>query len=149
MKTHIIRTTVIGLMAATALSATALAADKTKGTIVSHSGQTVVIRANGHDTNVAVTDATKIKGTTGALNARSDTYAVSDLMRGLSVEVTGDKIGDTIQASEISFKKTDLRTARQINAGLAATDTNVAKNSEGVAANADRIDNVGELVALD
>jgi outer membrane protein OmpA-like peptidoglycan-associated protein len=149
MKTQFIRTTVIGLLAATALSATALAADKTKGTIVSQSGQTVVIRANGQDTNVTVSASTKIKGTTGALNARSDPYEVSDLMRGLSVEVTGDKVGDAIQASEISFKKTDLRTARQINAGLASTDTSVAKNSEGIAANADRIDNVGELVALD
>lgn len=147
-----IRQTVIGLLAATALAAPggmALAQEKLKGVIVSHSGSTLVIRANGADTPVALTPQTKVKGTEGALNVRSTEYAQEELIRGLSVEINAADIGGTKTANEVTFKQADLKTAKQINAGLATTDTNVAKNAAGIQANADRIDNVGELVALD
>jgi len=51
---------------------------------------------------------------------------------------------DTV-ATDISFKNSDLKTARQIAAGLNTTDANVEKNTAGIAANAERIDNVGLL----
>ena len=115
----------------------ALAQETTlKGLIVSHDGQKVVVRANGADTPITLTDATKIRGTSGALGVRGEDHPPADLIRGLAVEVKSENGA----ATEVTFKNSDLKTAQQIAAGIASTENRVSENS-------DRIDNVGELVA--
>ncbi len=108
-----------------------------KGMVISNDGSTLVVRGDAGDTNVSLTGATKVRGTTGVLGVRGDDYPATALIRGLPVEVATAADGS---ASEITFKQGDLKTARQISAGLVTTDAAVAENSE-------RIDNVGLLVA--
>ena len=121
-----------------------------KGMVISNDGTTLVVRGDAGDTNVSLTGDTKVRGVTGVLGVRGDDYPATALIRGLPVAVTTGADG---AASEITFKQSDLKTARQISAGLVTTDANVASNrqdiasnAEGISANSDRIDNVGMLV---
>lgn len=134
----------LGMVAAVLVAAPTLAfgADgpALKGMIVSHEGSTVVVRGSGGDTPVTVTGSTKIRGTSGALGIRGEDHPPADLIRGLAVEMTTSQDGSELTATEVTFKNSDLKTAQQIAAGIAGTESRVD-------ANADRIDNVGELVA--
>lgn len=141
MKLIVGRKSALGIVVAVlvALPSTAFAADALKGMIVSHEGSTIVVRSSAGDKPVVLTDTTKIRGTVGTLGVRGEDHPPTDLIRGLAVEVTTAPDGT---ASEVTFKNEDLKTARQISAGLASTDARVAENSA-------RLDNVGELVAKD
>jgi outer membrane protein OmpA-like peptidoglycan-associated protein len=151
MKMLVTRTAVLGMLGAAALAAPGFAfADdpSLKGMIISHTGSTIVVRGGGAgDTPVLLTGSTKIRGTTGVLGIRGDDHPATDLIRGLAVEVTTTGSGATLTATDITFKNSDLKTAQQIAAGLATTDTNVAANAKGITENSQRIDEVGELVS--
>lgn len=138
------KTATLAIMAAAlvSVSGAALAADPIKGMIISKSGSSIVVRAGETDTTVKLTDATKIRSVTGALGVREETRTAADLVRGLPVEVKTDETAAEPTATEIKFKSGDLKTAQQISAGLVATDQQVAEN-------ADRIDNIGEMEAVD
>jgi outer membrane protein OmpA-like peptidoglycan-associated protein len=113
-----------------------------KGMIISHNGSVVVIRRAEGDTPVLLTPGTKIRGTSGALGIRGEDHPAGDLIRGVAVEVNAVPTdAGRLAATEVMFKNSDLKTAQQINAGLAGTDANVLANSE-------RIDNVGMLAAV-
>lgn len=132
----------LGAFGATLLLAPGLAAAEPgtlKGMIISNDGKTMVIRGDAGDTPVVLSGATKVRGVTGVLGVRGDDYPASVLIRGLPVEVLASPNGDTVDAAEVTFKKSDLKTAEQISAGLVGTDA-------AVAANAERIDNIGVLV---
>jgi outer membrane protein OmpA-like peptidoglycan-associated protein len=134
MRTNTIR--ILALTAALALSGPAFAqdAESFRGMIVSRDGSTIVVRRDaGGDTPVLLTDATRIRGTTGVLGVRGDDHPASDLIRGLAVEVTPVEGAGELTAAQVSFRDSDLRTARQIEAGIHGTE--------------ERLDNVGELVA--
>ena len=135
-----------GLLGAVLLLGAGLADAQTstlKGLIISRDGQTVVVRANGADTPVTLTDTTKIRGTSGALGVRGEDHPPADLIRGLAVEVKTENGA----ATEVTFKNSDLKTAQQIAAGIAGTESRVSDNAGRIEENSDRIDNVGELVA--
>jgi outer membrane protein OmpA-like peptidoglycan-associated protein len=142
--------TALGMLAAMWSAAPGLAfgADATtlKGIIISHDGSKIVVRGSEGDTPVLLTGSTNIRGTSGALGIRGEDHPPADLIRGLSVEVTTVPSDSGVAATDVTFKNSDLKTARQISAGLVGTDANVAKNASGVATNAERIDNVGLLV---
>ena len=105
-----------------------------KGMIISHSGSTIVVRANGADTPVLLTPGTSIRGTSGALGIRGEDHPPSDLIRGLAVVVnTVPSDAGRLAATDVTFKNSDLKTAQQINAGLASTDANVARNANAIA----------------
>lgn len=143
MKTHN-RLAALGMGATLlAVPAAALAADppSLKGLVISNDGATMVVRGDAGDTPVKLTGATKVRGVTGVLGVRGDDYPASALIRGLPVEVVTTPDGDAVAASEVTFKTSDLKTAKQISAGLASTDAAVAENSQ-------RIDNVGMLEAV-
>ena len=132
MRTNTIRTIV--LLAALAMSGPALAQDAAsfKGIIISHEGSTIVVRGDNGDVPVTLTETTRIRGTSGVLNVRGEDHPATDLIRGLAVEVTPVAAGE-MTAAEVTFRNEDLRTARQIQAGLHGTE--------------ERIDNVGDMVA--
>lgn len=111
-----------------------------RGMITSHNGSTIVVRGSAGDTPVTLTDATRIRGTTGVLGVRGEEHPAADLIPGLVVEVQAVQRDAGLTATEVTFKNSDLRTAQQIAAGLVGTEQRVAENSE-------RIDNVGQLVA--
>lgn len=105
-----------------------------KGMIISHNGSVIVVRGSAGDTPVLLTPGTSIRGTSGALGIRGEDHPPSDLIRGLAVEVkTVPSDAGQLAATDITFKNSDLKTAQQINAGLASTDVNVAKNAYAIA----------------
>lgn len=146
------------------LSTAAMATEEEfKGMIVQSDGaSTIVVRSDAGDKTVQVTPGTRIRSTGGALGMNRNEQTASDLLRGLAVEVTTEDESGALVATDIIFKGKDLKTARQIAAGLHVTETNVATNAQGIATNAsgvasnaagvarnaDRIDNVGELVPV-
>lgn len=139
----------LGLLASVLVAAAspALSQEATiKGMVISHTDNTLVVRDGAGNQTITLSPGTKIRGTSGALGVRGEDHPTSDLIRGLAVTVTAVKEGETTRATEVVFKNSDLKTARQISAGLVTTDENVAKNAEGIAANAARIDDVGKLV---
>jgi outer membrane protein OmpA-like peptidoglycan-associated protein len=134
MRTNTIR--ILALTAALAVSGPTFAQDETsfRGMIISRDGSTMVVRRDaGGDTPVTLTDATRIRGTEGVLGVRGEDHPASDLIRGLAVEVTPVDGAGEVTAAQVTFRESDLRTARQIAAGIQGTE--------------ERLDNVGELVA--
>jgi outer membrane protein OmpA-like peptidoglycan-associated protein len=113
-----------------------------KGMIISHNGPVIVVRRSEGDTPVLLTPTTNIRGVSGALGMRGEDHPPTDLIRGLAVQVNAVPTdAGRLAATNVTFKNSDLKTAQQINAGLAATDA-------GVNANAQRIDNIGLLKAV-
>lgn len=111
-----------------------------KGMIVSRDESSILVKTDAGETRVTFTGDTKIRSTTGALGVRGENKPSSALIRGLAVDVKGEQVGSDIAASEIIFKSGDLKTAKQIEAGIAMTEEGVRRNSE-------RLDNVGNLEA--
>jgi outer membrane protein OmpA-like peptidoglycan-associated protein len=109
------------------------------GTITSNNGSTIVVRTAEGDTPVLLTPETRVHGTSGVLGVRGEDHPATDLIPGLIVRVEIVPGAARLTAGEVNFKNDDLRTARQISAGLVGTDARVTENSE-------RIDNIGQLV---
>ncbi len=128
------------LLFAAAAGGDALAqAGRLSGTITSNNGSTIVVRTAEGDTPVLLTPETRVHGTSGMLGVRGEDHPTSDLIPGLIVQVVIVPGAPRLTAGEVNFKNDDLRTARQISAGLVGTDARVAENTE-------RIDNIGQLV---
>ncbi len=111
-----------------------------KGMIVSHKDSRIVVRTPAGDRQVNLTAGTRIEGTQGAGILRREDRQASDLIRGLAIEVTGVSAGQEVSADAITFKTSDLKTAQQIQAGLAETEETVAQQEA-------RLNNIGNLVA--
>lgn len=107
-----------------ALSAHAADGEKSKlkGVITGVQGDTITVVDQSRTPHTiqlsADTVLKKTKGLTGVVHEKTDR---SVLMAGLPVSVEGVASGTGLAASEISFKSEDLRTAQQIQAGLAPT----------------------------
>lgn len=108
---------------------------------------TLMVRTTVGDKKVILTPDTKIQVVEGALKVRRKNASASDLIRGLAIDVKGTGGGDEITATEITFRPGSLKTAKQIAAGTYDTNAAVAANAAGIAANAERIDNVGDFKA--
>lgn len=125
------------IAAAAALAAGSLAADdalaqaRITGTITANNGDSLMVRGNEGDTPVSLTPATEIRGTSGVLGVRGDDHPATDLIPGLIIVVDIVPGAPVLTADKITFKNEDLRTARQISAGLVGTEA--------------RIDNIGQL----
>lgn len=116
------------------------------GVVTANNGSTIVVRNADGDHTINLTGSTRIRGTTGMLNVRGEDHPTADLLPGLTVSVEGVTDGSGVTASEVTFREGDLRTARAISGGLVGTEGRVAENAAGIAENAARIDNVGQLV---
>lgn len=107
-----------------ALPAMADAGDKTKlkGLITDVQGNTVTIKdANNVEQKINLSPTTKYKKTKGLTGAISDKVEQSALMPGLPITAEGVASESGFDASEISFKSEDFRTAQQVDAGTDRT----------------------------
>jgi len=102
------------------LSANGAAQDtaKVKGIIVGRDGAAMNIKGEAASWTVLLNESTKVEAKKGMLGVRKDKLGVTDLIPGLPVEVETMHNGSDLVASTISFKADDLKTARQIQAGL-------------------------------
>ncbi len=74
-----------------------------------------IMTPDGNSTIVAITDATKVK----SASLFGGKLASNSLLNGLPVTVKTMQAGDSLVASHISLRKTDLRTANMIRTGTA------------------------------
>ncbi len=143
--------TALAMFAATLFAAAGHAhaqSDTISGLIVQRIGAAIVVRTDAGNLSITVTDSTKIRGTEGMLNVRGNDHPPADLIRGLPVQVATVRNGDTLTATSVTFKESDLKTAQQIAAGISTTQAQVAANSQNISSNAQRIDQVGQFTAV-
>lgn len=96
---------------------TLVAGPEVKGVISARKGgQLKVTMADGTDRIVAVTDATRIRGSGGLFGGNRTTLAQDSLLNGLPVTVKTLQAedGGDLFAKQISFRTTDLKTASMI-----------------------------------
>jgi outer membrane protein OmpA-like peptidoglycan-associated protein len=91
---------------------------KVKGIIVGRDGAAMNIKGEAASWVVLLNESTKVEAKKGMLGVRKDALEVTDLIPGLPVEVETMHNGTDLVAASISFKADDLKTARQIQAGL-------------------------------
>src|SRR5215831_9061913 len=90
------------------------------GLIVARDGEHMTVSDSaGHETVVTLTDQTRVTAVGGALGLQRDDMAVTDLINGLPVNVEGVESHGGLEATSVTFKPKDLKTAKQVAAGTA------------------------------
>ncbi len=91
-----------------------------KGIISARNADRIRVTADdGTSTMIAVTDATRIKSGGGIFGGNGNKLAAGALLNGLPVIVKTLQSGDSLVASQISFRNKDLKTATMIRNGTA------------------------------
>ena len=131
-------TLVLRLLAA-ALTLTSLATaqdNEIKGLITGRSGATMSVKTQDNETiTVALTTDTQVQEVEGKFNLRKKDLGMTALIPGLPVQVKGS-MNDKHQlvADTVKFKSSDLKTAQDIQAGVAPTDQQVQANEAQIKA---------------
>lgn len=94
---------------------------KVKGLIISRDGPAMNVKGEAASWNILLNDDTKVEAKKGMIGLRKDTLDVTDLVPGLPIEVETMYNGSELIAKSVRFKASDLKTARQIQAGLNPT----------------------------
>ncbi len=125
------------ILAALALAVVAAAQDtQIKGLITGRSGATMIVKTQDNETiTVALTTDTQVQEIEGAFKLRKKDLGMTALIPGLPVQVKGS-MNDKHQlvADTVKFKGSDLKTAQDIQAGLAPTDQQVQANAAQIKA---------------
>jgi outer membrane protein OmpA-like peptidoglycan-associated protein len=114
---------VFAALAIVCIGAFAVADDttKVKGLIVGRDGANIIVKGEMASWTIELNDSTKVKAIKGKFGLRKEDLALTDLVPGLPVEVETIHSGSSLIAQSIKFKADDLKTARQIQAGLNPT----------------------------
>jgi OOP family OmpA-OmpF porin len=113
--------------------------NQVKGVINGRSGATMTVLTQGGETvTVVLTPATQVNEPEGVF--RKKHLSMTALVPGLSVEVKGS-INDQHQlvADSVTFHGSDLKTAQDIQAGLAPTQQQVQQNQQQIQADQQKI----------
>ena len=94
---------------------------KVKGLIVARDGPNMIVKGDMASWTIALNDNTKVQAIKGAFGLRKETLGFADLVPGLPVEVEMVNTGNGLEARNVKFKADDLKTAKQIQAGLNPT----------------------------
>lgn len=94
------------------------AADGMQGIIIDHVGQVITLRGGGSDTKITLTDSTKIQAVSGVFGGQREDHPPSDLIAGLAVNVETAQNGDELDATKITFKPNDFKTAMAAQAAM-------------------------------
>jgi outer membrane protein OmpA-like peptidoglycan-associated protein len=94
---------------------------KVKGLIVARDGPNMIVKGEAASWTIALNDDTKIQAIKGTFGLRKESLRFTDLVPGLPVEVETVNNGNGLEARNVKFKASDLKTARQIQAGLNPT----------------------------
>jgi OOP family OmpA-OmpF porin len=139
MKNNIVRRVAIGafLAFATLFSLCGVASaqsDKVKGVINGRNGATMTVQTqDSGNVTVVLTDSTQVEEPEGAF--RKKHLSMAALVPGLSIEVQGsynDK--NQMVADKVTFHGSDLKTAQDIQAGLAPTEQQVQQSQQQIQA---------------
>jgi OOP family OmpA-OmpF porin len=130
---------VAGLLFAVLLVTSMAAAQdqQIQGLITGRSGATMTVKTQDSEpVVVALTPDTQVQEIEGVFKARRKDMGLTALIPGLPVQVKGT-MNDKHQlvADSVKFKGSDLKTAQDIQAGLAPTQQQVAANEAAIKAN--------------
>ncbi|UNK49520.1 OmpA family protein [Lysobacter sp. S4-A87] len=135
-------TALVTILAATSAFAADGDKSKIKGLITGVDGNTLTVKDGNNAVQTinvsADTKLKKTKGLTGVIHSKVEPGA---LIPGLPISADVVAAGSGFNATEISFKSEDFKTAQQVQAGVAPT-------SAVAAANAARMDDFGTYEAL-
>lgn len=126
---------------------------KLKGTIVDRDADTFVVRDDqGYETTVRLTDATSVRSKGGFLR-RGNNYDVTNLLRGLVVEVDGrGNPSGELSAEKIRFDRDDLKVARSIETRVNPVEgrlTQVEAQNRSLAGQVDELNEVSKTMRTD
>lgn len=125
MKTVAIKSVLCTLAAASILSFASVspAEDTTtvKGIIISRDGAAMNVKGEAASWTIVLNDDTKVEAKKGMIGLRKDSLGVTDLIPGLPVQVETVHTGSELVAAKVQFKADDLKTARQVQAGMHTT----------------------------
>jgi outer membrane protein OmpA-like peptidoglycan-associated protein len=115
----------------------ASAQSEVQGLITGRSGATMTVKTQENETIVvALTADTQVQEVQGAFKMRKKELGMTALIPGLPVQVKGTMNGQhQLVADTVKFKGSDLKTAQDIQAGLAPTQQQVAANQAEIQAN--------------
>jgi OOP family OmpA-OmpF porin len=107
------------------------AAQSIQGVIDGRSGATMSLRVPGSpDVTVVLTDTTDVGEVEGLFHARTKQMAMTSLIPGLPVQVSGFyNAQNQLVANSVKFKGSDLKAAMDAQAGLQPTEQKVAANT--------------------
>jgi outer membrane protein OmpA-like peptidoglycan-associated protein len=126
---------------------------KLKGTIVDREADTFTVRDDtGSFYTVRLTDETSVKSKGGFLRSGTN-YGVTELLRGLAVEVEGRGNGSgELSASKIRFEKQDLKVARSIDTRVTPAEnrlTTVEAQNRTLSGQVDELNEVSKAIKSD
>jgi outer membrane protein OmpA-like peptidoglycan-associated protein len=120
-----------------------------QGLITGRTGATMQVQ--GQDTEIVtviLTAATQVEEVEGLLKARSKQSSVTALIPGLRVSVKGsNNTQSQIVAATVKFKGSDLKTAQDIQAGLAPTEQQVQATQQQLQATNQQVQATEQQVA--
>jgi outer membrane protein OmpA-like peptidoglycan-associated protein len=91
-----------------------------RGTITARDGDKMVVTSSdGAKHTFVITSTTKVVAVQGGLGLRSNDLTAAELLNGLPVTVESVTKGEEPEATKVTFKQADLKTAQQIEAGTA------------------------------
>jgi len=91
-----------------------------KGVISARSGNAMrVTTADGASSVIAFNETTKVKAGSGLFAGNKNKLTADALLNGLPVTVKTMQAGDTLVASQVTFRNTDFKTANMIRNGTA------------------------------
>lgn len=120
IKSALCHLAVMGILGATVLTS-AQETTKVKGLIVGRDGPNMIIKGQMASWTVALNDNTKVQAIKGVFGLRKESLGFADLVPGLPVEVETVNTENGLEARTVKFKADDLKTAKQIQAGLNPT----------------------------
>ncbi len=126
---------------------------KIKGVVTRRDADTFVVRdMSGVDTTIRLTDTTSVKSKGGFFGGGTR-YQVTNILRGLNLEVEGRGDGSgNLVAEKVRFNETDLRVARTVESRVDPVETRVGSAEgriEQVEQNSQRLSGqIDELAAV-
>ena len=109
-------------------------AQTVQGVITGRNGASMTLRSqDSGKVVVLLTDATQVDEVEGVFKARKKEMAMTALIPGLPVQVQGSyNTQNQLVANSVKFKGSDLKTAQDIQAGLAPTQQAVQANQQQI-----------------
>jgi outer membrane protein OmpA-like peptidoglycan-associated protein len=112
--------TTLSLAALLLLCGTAVGQTQIQGVIDGRSGATMMVKtADAGNVVVLLTSTTQVEEVEGGLKMRKKQMGMTALIPGLPVEVKGSTVNNQLVAEDVKFKASDLKTAQDMQAGMA------------------------------
>jgi outer membrane protein OmpA-like peptidoglycan-associated protein len=133
------------LIATIGWSAAALADDHLRGVISGRASDgTLVVQTDASTVSVVLADATKIRRVDGM---RSIRVSSASLIPGLRVNVTGRYDGENhFVAERVAFSRSDLKVAKDVEAGITPTDQRSVLNQQRIEQHAQKLREQGSTL---